>query len=62
MDETIFGEVDSNPPLTFEPTSRIQAGGGIAKPTQIAVLGVGIEWDTEDIITWDDDTEIGWEA
>lgn len=62
MDETIFGEVDFNPPLNFEPVSRIQSGGGIAKPAQLAVLGVSIEWDTGDIIVWDDGTDIGWEA
>ena len=59
-----IGEMISEfaPPLYFEPVSRIQSGGGIAKPAQLADLSVGILWDTEDEIIWDDDSGIGWEA
>ncbi len=51
------------PPLTYEPISRIIAGGfSSGRPTEVAVLGLDLIWDDEQIMTWDDDTEIGWEA
>ena len=52
-----IGEMITNlsAPLTFDPVSRIVAGGwSNNRPAEVAVLGV-------DLI-WDDDTEIGWEA
>lgn len=54
---------DASPALTYEPVSRIMTGGGMnMRPAELVELGHGIFWDTEDIIAWDDDTEIGWEA
>jgi hypothetical protein len=53
MDEVVF----------YQPVSRIMAGGWTnSRPAAVAVLGVDLLWDTEDIITWDDGTDIGWEA
>jgi hypothetical protein len=53
MDEVVF----------YQPVSRIMAGGWTnARPAAVAVLGVDLLWDTEDIITWDDGTDIGTEA
>ena len=50
-------------PLTYEPVSRIIAGGwSNSRPVEVAVLGVDLIWDTEDLMVWDDDTEIAWEA
>ena len=63
--EFAIGQVLSSPgsPLIFEPISRIIAGGfSNGRPVEVAVLGVDLIWDDEQIMTWDDDTEIGWEA
>jgi hypothetical protein len=53
----------SSAALTLPTVSRIMAGGwSNARPAAVAVLGVDLLWDTEDIITWDDGTDIGTEA
>ena len=60
-----IGEMITNlsAPLTFEPVSRIVAGGwSNNRPAEVAVLGVDLIWDDEQLMIWDDDTEIGWEA
>ena len=50
-------------PVVFEPVSRILAGGfSNTRPAAVAVLGVDLEWDSEDWIGWDDGSDIGWEA
>ena len=60
-----IGEMITNlsAPLTFDPVSRIVAGGwSNNRPAEVAVLGVDLLWDDEQFMIWDDDTEIGWEA
>ena len=60
-----IGEMITNlsAPLTFEPVSRIVAGGwSNNRPAEVAVFGVDLIWDDEQLMIWDDDTEIGWEA
>jgi hypothetical protein len=53
--------LQSGSPLTFEPVSRLTSGA-YSPGTQLVELGLGIEWDNDDIMIWDDDSEIGWEA
>lgn len=61
--QVIGGTIDNvNPPLVYEPVSRIMTGGTNMRPVETVVLGLDLLWDTEDdYITWDDDTIIGWE-
>jgi hypothetical protein len=49
--------------VVYSPVSRVIAGGfSSGRPTELAVLGIDLIWDDESIMTWDDGSEIGWEA
>ena len=64
LGEFALGQVEATLSiLTFEPVSRILAGGASnSRPPEVAVLGVDLIWDNESIMVWDDDTVIGWES
>lgn len=51
----------SSTPLTFEPVSRIVAGGfSSGRPAQVVRLGALLLWDNDDYIIWDNGDRINW--
>lgn len=63
LGEQALGDAGESLTVTYEPVSRIVAGGwSNSRPTEVAVLGVDLIWDDESIMIWDDDSPIGWEA
>ncbi len=51
----------SSTPLTFQPVSRIVAGGwSNSRPAAVAVLGAELLWDNGDNIFWDNGDYIIW--
>jgi hypothetical protein len=48
-------------PLTYEPVSRIVAGGwSNGRPVAVAVLGAELLWDNGDYIVYDNGDHINW--
>jgi hypothetical protein len=63
LGEFALGEAVDSTVTTYEPVSRIMAGGwSNGRPAEVAVLGVDLLWDDEQEIIWDNDENIGWEA
>ena len=58
-----IGEMITNlsAPLTFDPVSRIVAGGwSNGRPAEVAVLGAELLWDNDDFIVYDSGDHINW--
>ena len=57
------GEMITNlsAPLTYEPVSRIVAGGwSNNRPAEVAVLGAELLWNNDDFIVYDSGDHINW--
>jgi len=63
LGEFALGEMGDSlsAPLTFEPVSRIVAGGwSNGRPAEVAVLGAELLWDNGDFIVYDSGDHINW--